>query len=146
MKESEKVFFDTNIIVYAYDIAEEEKRSACSKIFSQVFTAELTGIISNQVLAEVFYILTKKVKKPLAGEEAKKIIFNLVKSEKWSKISYDEYTLEKAIDTSINLKIDLWDALIAETMKENGISTIITENEKDFKKVLGIKVINPFKK
>jgi hypothetical protein len=30
-------------------------------------------------------------------------------------------------------------------MKENGIDTIITENEKDFKKIPGIKVINPFK-
>ncbi len=38
-----------------------------------------------------------------------------------------------------------WDALIAETMLENGVSTIYTENEKDFKKMRGINAINPFK-
>jgi predicted nucleic acid-binding protein len=31
-------------------------------------------------------------------------------------------------------------------MKENNVYTIVTENEKDFKKIKGIKVINPFKK
>jgi predicted nucleic acid-binding protein len=30
-------------------------------------------------------------------------------------------------------------------MKENGVYIIFTENEKDFKKIKGIKVINPFK-
>jgi predicted nucleic acid-binding protein len=30
-------------------------------------------------------------------------------------------------------------------MKENGINKIYTENEKDFKKIPGIKVINPLK-
>jgi predicted nucleic acid-binding protein len=43
-------------------------------------------------------------------------------------------------------KIPFWDALIVATMEENSIDTIITENEKDFKKVKWIKTINPFKK
>jgi predicted nucleic acid-binding protein len=145
MKENETCFFDTNILVYAYDISEEEKRVVCNKLLSQVFLSKLNGVISAQVLAEVFYVLTNKVKNPLDAEEAKKIIFNFLKSENWLKISYDENTLEKAINTSIDVKIDLWDALIAETMKENGINKIYTENEKDFKKIPGIKVINPLK-
>jgi predicted nucleic acid-binding protein len=41
---------------------------------------------------------------------------------------------------------NFWDALIVATMEENSIDTIITENEKDFKKVKWIKTINPFKK
>jgi predicted nucleic acid-binding protein len=145
MKENETCFFDTNILVYAYDISEEEKRVVCNKLLSQVFLSKLNGVVSAQVLAEVFYVLTKKVKNTLDAEESKKIIFNFLKSENWLKISYDENTLEKAINTSIDVKIDLWDALIAETMKENGINKIYTENEKDFKKIPGIKVINPLK-
>jgi len=145
MKENETCFFDTNILVYAYDISEEEKWVVCNKLLSQVFLSKLNGVVSAQVLAEVFYVLTKKVKNPLDAEESKKIIFNFLKSENWLKISYDENTLEKAINTSIDVKIDLWDALIAETMKENGINKIYTENERDFKKIPRIKVINPLK-
>jgi predicted nucleic acid-binding protein len=145
MKENETCFFDTNILVYAHDISEEEKWVVCNKLLSQVFLSKLNGAVSAQVLAEVFYVLTKKVKNPLDAEESKKIIFNFLKSENWLKISYDENTLEKAINTSIDVKIDLWDALIAETMKENGINKIYTENERDFKKIPRIKVINPLK-
>jgi len=145
MRENETFFFDTNILVYAYDASEEEKRAVCNKLLSQVFTAELRGVVSNQILAELFYVLTNKVKKPLDVEEAKKIIFNFLKSENWLKINYDENTLEKAINTSTDINVDIWDAIIAETMKENGINKIYTENESDFKKIPGIKVVNPLK-
>lgn len=33
----------------------------------------------------------------------------------------------------------------AQTMKENGITEIITENEADFHNIPGIKITNPFK-
>lgn len=144
MKENE-IFFDTNIIVYAYDISEEKKRIMCNKLLSRVFNGESVGIVSNQVLAEVFYTLTTKVRKPLAPTKANEIITTFLKSENWLKINYDENTLEKGIITSINANIDLWDALISETMKENGITKIYTENEKDFKRISGIKVINPLR-
>ena len=51
-----------------------------------------------------------------------------------------------AIETSILLKTNIWDTPIMETMKENNVYAIVTENEKDFKRIKGIKVINPFKK
>ena len=38
-----------------------------------------------------------------------------------------------------------WDALIAACMLEHGIEVIVTENEKDFKNIAGITVVNPFK-
>jgi predicted nucleic acid-binding protein len=37
------------------------------------------------------------------------------------------------------------DALIAACMLENGIEIIVTENERDFKRIPGITVINPFR-
>jgi predicted nucleic acid-binding protein len=39
-----------------------------------------------------------------------------------------------------------WDALIAACMLENGIEIIVTENERDFKRIPGITVTNPFRK
>ncbi len=144
MNENE-VFFDTNIIVYAYDVSDEEKKSACKKLLSAVFGAQSIGVVSNQILAEVFYVLTTRIAKPLNAATAKAIILTFLKSDNWLKINYNEKTLEKAIETIVNIKLDLWDALIAETMKENGINKIITENEKDFRKIPGIKIINPFR-
>jgi len=42
-------------------------------------------------------------------------------------------------------RVPFWDALIAACMLENGISTIVTENEADFKRIPGITTSNPFK-
>jgi len=38
-----------------------------------------------------------------------------------------------------------WDALIAACMLEHGVRTIVTENERDFKRIPGIMALNPFK-
>ncbi len=45
---------------------------------------------------------------------------------------------------SEKFKTPFLDSLIAETMKENGITSIITENAKDLTASLGITAINPF--
>lgn len=42
-------------------------------------------------------------------------------------------------------KKHFWDAVIVETMKENRVNQIYTENEKDFEIFEYIKAINPFK-
>jgi predicted nucleic acid-binding protein len=54
-------------------------------------------------------------------------------------------TLVKAIEMVESFRAPFWDALIAACMLENGIETIITENERDFKKIPNIIVSNPFR-
>lgn len=102
------------------------------------------GYVSNQILAELYFVLTKK--KGVPKEEAKTIVSNFIESDRWAKVDYTTETVNRTITSSKAIDIIFWDILIAETMKENGIDTIYTENEKDFKKIPGIKVINPLKK
>ena len=59
-------------------------------------------------------------------------------------LSINKNNILRAIDISAEYGISYWDALIASVMKENNISCIITENDKDFKKISWLKVINPF--
>lgn len=42
-------------------------------------------------------------------------------------------------------RTNFWDALIVACMLEYGVDTIVTENERDFKRIPGITVVNPFK-
>ena len=139
----DEAFFDTSILVYAYDKSEPEKREICSKLLEEVFNKEKAGYISNQILAELYFVLTEK--KGVPKEEAKTIVSNFIESDSWMKVDYDTETVNRTINSSKNIDVISWDILIAETMKENGIDTIYTENENDFKKIPGIKVINPLK-
>ncbi|MBI2542995.1 MAG: PIN domain-containing protein [Candidatus Aenigmarchaeota archaeon] len=142
---NDELFYDTTILVYAYDESETEKGNICKSLVENVFSGESKGVISNQVLAELFSVLTTKMKIPLSKEVAESLVDKFVESSNWIRINYTEGTVKSAMSTSKVNKTEFWDSLIAETMKENGIETIYTENEKDFKKIPGIKVVNPFK-
>ena len=141
----DEAFFDTNIIIYAYDPSEPVKQSRCANLLEKVYEKEITGVVSNQILGEVFKGLIENIEKPISIENAELIIKNIIESDAWMKINYDHETVEKAIITTKLSRTPFWDTVIAETMKENGITKIYTENEKDFRKISGIKVINPFK-
>ena len=52
-------------------------------------------------------------------------------------------TVKAALETSKAFRGPFLDALIIETMKENGINQIATENEKAFSRFPGIKIRNP---
>ncbi len=138
----DELFFDTNILCYAYDSGEPLKRKICEKLVEQAFKGEITGVISNQVLAELFNALTRRL--DVAVETAKIITQSLILSRQWHKIDYNSNTVDRALEHADLFNAPFLDVLISETMKENGITEIVTENERDFNKISGIKIRNPF--
>jgi predicted nucleic acid-binding protein len=69
----------------------------------------------------------------------------IIASGRWEKVNYTHETINRAAEKFEHLRVPFWDLVLAETIKENGMNEIITENEKDFRMVPGIKVNNPFK-
>ena len=134
-------FYDTNILIYAYNLNEPRKRKLCKQIVKDVFSGRDVGVVSGQILVELYNSLTRKLAVP--EDSARKIVESFILSENWLKINYNENTIRAALKSSFAFKSPFLDTLIAETMKDNGLNTIITENEKDFIKIPGIKVINP---
>jgi predicted nucleic acid-binding protein len=139
----DELFFDSNIICYAYDLAEPSKREKCLSLVKGVFEGYTTGVISNQVLVEIFNALTRKLGVPTS--KANVIVRSFIVSKQWYKLDYSHKTLSRALENSQSFNAPFLDVLISETMKENNISRIITENAKDFTRIPGIIVINPFK-
>ena len=139
MKDNSLFFVDTNILVYAYEKDGASKNAKCRKIIEKCFKGELELCVSNQVLAELASVLKYKLKKPLPDEDIREIIEEINRTESWRKINYTNSTVEKALQN----KSSFWDSLIGETMKENNILTIYTENTGDFKQIDGIIAINP---
>ena len=135
-------FYDTNILIYAYDLSEPRKRKLCKQIVKDVFSGKDAGVVSGQILVELYNSLTRKLAVPT--DSARKIVESFILSENWLKINYNENTIKAALKSSFAFKSPFPDTLIAETMKDHGLNTIITENEKDFIKIPGLKVINPF--
>jgi len=94
--------------------------------------------LSVQNLVEFSRVLSEKAS--IDKELVRQYVFDL--SESSYVISYDENTVMYALMISKQNKIHFFDALLAATMQENGITKILTENTKDFRKIAGIEAEN----
>ncbi len=132
----EEVLIDTNILIYAHEETSNPKTKIAKNILLECWKGKKIFFISTQNLAE-FINASKKIN--LKKEEAIAIVNEIMNWPYWKIISYNEKTLEKAM----NNENSIFDSLILETALENNVKAIITENEKDFK-TNKIKIINPF--
>jgi len=142
---SDDVFFDTNIIAYAFDRSDEKKREPCQRLVRLGFQGDLSACISNQVLGELFLVLTKKVGRPLSKKVAGTIVRGFIDSPRWKKLNYTHLTVGRALADARTINAFFWDALIAATMRDSGATRLYTENEADFRKIPWVDVLNPLR-
>src|SRR3989338_7764690 len=141
MKKDDIFLVDTNVIVYAYEMEESERKNKALKILEKCYNNEITLALSNQNLAEFSVVSLKKLK--LNSGKVKETIRDISNFAGFKKLFYTDKTVISAIEISEKYNISFWDSLIAATMIENNILSIYTEKEKDFK-VPSLNVINPF--
>lgn len=138
--ERSPALIDTNILVYAY--AEDSPKSPkAADILGSCFAGKTKLAISLQNVGEFCDVAVKKYKMDLATVQ--NIARQLLEYNGFVKVSYTESALGNALQLVSTHNVGFWDAVLAATMKENGIDTIYTEDN-GFGKVEGIKAVNPF--
>ena len=136
---------DTNILVYAYDASgvDKEKHKICKDMVSGCWNRDNEFAISLQNLSEFYVTVTKKIENPISATDAKGIIGDILSFGAWKKINFTANTILSAININHRYKIHYWDALLAATIRENNILCIYTENERDFKRIPWLMVVDP---
>ncbi len=135
------IAIDTNILVYAFDVTDTHKHTISKQIFENAISGKREIVITNQVLAEFINVSTRKIPVPLTRTEAAIVTSAIIQNRYW--ITYN-YT-SRSVAAAASAKQPFWDALLAQTLIENGVREIYTENVKDFAGS-GVKAINPFRK
>ena len=105
---SDKIFVDTNILVYAHDLSAGDRHAKASAVIESLWEAE-TGVISTQVLQEFYVTVTRKIKNPLKLAEAREIIRNYTA---WPLQINDPETSIRASEIEEKNSLSFWDALI----------------------------------
>jgi predicted nucleic acid-binding protein len=136
-----KVFVDTNIIVYAYDVSAGEKHSKALEIMKDLWGTG-NGITSTQVLQEFFVSVTGKIAKPLSIITAKEIVKDFLK---WKTVIINGEIILEAIDIHNERRYSFWDSLIIASAIAGGAETLLSEDLSDKHKIKGIVIKNPFK-
>jgi predicted nucleic acid-binding protein len=140
--EPARQFVDSNILVYAYDIAQGEKHTQAKALLLSLWESGL-GCASIQVLQEFYVNVTHKSKFPLTSEEASQVIHDF---SDWSVHRPGVKDVVSAIDLHLRHQISFWDAMILQSARQSGCGILWSEDLSDSHDYGGVKVINPFKK
>ncbi len=133
---------DTNILCYAFDTRDPEKRTCAKGLLERCWRGDERLSISVQNLAEFSVVVTEKIERPIPQPVVRKFIVAISAFDGWNVIGYTAETVLTAHEIKERCSLHFWDALLAASVKENGISTIYTEDH-HFEKVPGLTVINP---
>lgn len=136
----DKIFLDTNILVYAYDISSGKKHDTARSIVTDLWNSR-DGALSIQVLQEFFVSITKKIPNPLDLKTASNIIRDFLL---WEIIDNDGELLLAAMDIQARYRYSFWDSLIIAAAVKSGASVLLTEDLKNGQIIDDVMIKNPF--
>ncbi len=133
-----KAFLDTNILVYACDKDEPEKREKARELLRSGSEA-LPFFISTQVLQEFYVTATRKLGiEPL---KAKDIMHSF---RHMGIVTVDTDDINHAIDGNILWQVSFWDALIVVAAQKARCDTLYSEDLNTGQSFDSVRVVNPF--
>lgn len=136
----DKVFADTNILIYAYDLSAGEKHKIAKGIVMDLWDSGL-GLLSTQVLQEFFVTVTQKIPKPLNVKAAQGIVRDFLK---WDVVVNNGESILEAIEIQKQHGFSFWDSMIIEAAIRGGAAILLTEDLSHGQVINDLKIKNPF--
>ena len=132
-------FLDTNILLYAYDLAAPAKRAVALRLVEQGWSSLGEAAISVQVLQELHVNLDKR---GVSRAEAAQVIRDF---SQWPVVDNSLVLLLSALEEQARWQISFWDALILAAARASGAAELITEDFNHGQDYGGIRAMNPFR-
>jgi predicted nucleic acid-binding protein len=131
-------FLDTNIVLYAYDQNEAVKREVARGVLSE---ASEPLVVSTQVLAEFYWVATRRLARPLTEAQAADVVSALAEL---TVVGADAELIHSAIGLARERQIAFWDALIVRAAQVAGCDQLLSEDLQDGGQFGEVRVANPF--
>jgi predicted nucleic acid-binding protein len=136
---TEKVFVDTNVLVYAYDRDSHQKQKTAEKLLRSLWP-DRAGALSPQVLQEFYVTVTRKIRFPLGKDDARRLVNLYVP---WS-VEASVADIRTAFQIEDEGRISFWDALIVASAVRAGAGRLVTEDLRAGRIIAGVRIENPF--
>jgi predicted nucleic acid-binding protein len=136
----DRVFLDTNVIVYAYDTLEPAKQKRAQDLLRTGLPSGRT-YVSAQVLGELFVVLTRKIARPLAIAEAITVVQGIGKLEV---VEIGVLAVNLAMHYAAGGALSYWDALIVAAARLGECATLLSEDISTGLTFDTVTVSNPF--
>ena len=138
---NDKIFIDTNILVYSFDHSAPEKKNHAQEIISRCLVNR-SGIISFQVVQEFLNVASKKFVKPLSPEDCRKYLTAILAPlcEIFSSIEL----YQKALAIMARYQYSFYDSLIIGAALHANCTLLFSEDLQHDQQIESLKIQNPF--
>lgn len=136
-----RLAIDTNVLVYAEGAGDEPRiRRARSLLSACTNSAAIDTVLPAQVLGELFNVLTRKLRLPVAEVRERLLGW----ADAFSVADAGWATFQSAIDLCHAHGLQFWDALILCTAAEQRCRVLLSEDLQSGFTWRGVTVVNPF--
>jgi len=132
-------FLDTNVLVYALDVADPSKHGIARPLVAEAVAGEFA--ISTQVLAELATTLLEKFKSKFNARDILPILDSL---KPVPLIKPDGDMVRRAVEAHAAYGLHFYDGMIVAAAERAGSQKILSEDLNAGQKYFGISVVNPF--
>lgn len=138
MNDDARTFVDTNVFIYANDATAGTKHERARELLKTIWL-DGSGVVSVQVLQELYVNLTRKLRLPSADATA--IVKELTQ---WSVYAPAPDDVLSAIRLHDRSKISFWDAMILRSASRMDCRTLWSEDLNEGQTYAGVTVRSPF--
>lgn len=135
---TERFSLDTNILVYAADVAAGERHKRAVQILDRAVRRDC--LLTLQALAEFFHATTRK--RMVARIDA------AAQLRDWATafpiVSADPEALWMALEFAADERLSLWDALLVATADRHACEIVLSEDMQDGARFGGVTILDPF--
>ena len=135
---ADRVFLDTNVLVYAHDRSEGRKHEQAKRIVAEAWTGVRLPALSIQVLQETHVTL---VRKGLDPKQSAEVVRNYLE---WDLVENRESLFRTALDFQVEFQLSFWDAGILAAAVAAGAEELWSEDFQTGRTYHGVRVVNPF--
>ena len=135
-----RLFVDTNILIYALDPADPQKRTVSADLLRRTISSH-TLTLSPQSLNECYRVLTQR-RKLMPVEAARSYVRTLCP---WAIAPLDAATTERAWAVQDAAGLSWWDSLMVAAALRAECRLFISEDMGDGTVIDGMRIANPFR-
>lgn len=138
---TEKVFVDSNILIYAYDADAGKKQRVAAEVLDTLWSSR-AGVLSLQVLQEFYTNITRKLRRAVDRRTARELVRGY---GHWTIQAIEAEDLVSASLLEERYRLQFWDALIVTAASLARATRLLSEDFQHGQSIAGITVENPFR-
>ncbi len=136
----DRVFVDTNVLVYAYDIEAGAKHETARSVLLELWETR-SGAMSTQILQEFYVTVTRMLPRPLAKHAALGVL-DTYRAWPVHRPGLDDVLAASELEARHQLSF--WDALVVVSAERSGAATLLSEDLQAGRRFGQVVIHNPF--